>query len=197
MNRYLPFDFVKLLGYHQAEGGKPVLRKRRGREFNFTNKRMDLIKDFMKKSEHLIDKRLWNVTIRHNINIKKEMLDKVKKELLKEKVNKIDIKPATRIKHIVIKIWISNSILAETIENLNDKIKNLFLENKTKIQNDLYGLYFRGYLAGDGNFYSYRDKYGSLHSRLYLYEEKERYIKNQKSKKCLLKNPPLTKQMVL
>ena len=73
--------------------------------------------------------------------------------------------------------WISNSILAETIGNFNEKIKEYLSKNN---DDEIFKNYMQGYLAGDGNFFSNRDKNGSLHSRLSLYEESEVYINQHK-----------------
>lgn len=92
------------------------------------------------------------------------------------KQNNIRSRVAERIKKYSMTLWIANSILAETIENANTKIKSSLLKNnKNTFEN-----YFRGVIAGDGNFFSYRDKKGSLHSKMDIYEEKEEYIKIHK-----------------
>ena len=179
LNKYVSLSFIKLLGYYQAEGGKPKLRKRNGRNFDFTNKRFDLIKDFFELSSYILDKKEWKATICYNKDIDYKIITDLKIRLNNLVIDSshIFIKSAERIKEYIIKIWISNSILAETIDNFNKKIKDLIF--KTKNEN-LFKLYYQGYLAGDGNFFAYRDKNGSLHSRTYLLEEKEEYIKLHK-----------------
>lgn len=179
LNKYVPKSFIRLLGYYQAEGGKPKLRKRQGRSLNFTNKNFELIKDFIELSSHLINIELWKATIRYNKKIDKKVIKDLIKNLQNLGLKKENIysKNADRIKNYVIKVWIANSILAEIIENLNKSIKEFLVKNRSE---EMFVNYLRGFIAGDGNFFAYRDKKGSLHSRMYIYEEKEEYVKTHK-----------------
>ncbi len=175
IKKEIPGVFLRFLGYYQAEGGKPKLTKRRGRTLSFSNTKFEIIKDFFKLSENLLDKNLWNATINYNKKIERKDIEDLilkLKELGIQK-DKIKIHPREKIKNYSIILWISNSILAETIDNLNNKSRDLILKTKNKA---LFENYFRGVIAGDGNFFSYRDKKGSLHSWLSIYEEKEHYI---------------------
>ncbi len=179
LNRYVPASFVRFLGYYQAEGGKPRLRERQGRSLNFTNKNFDLVKDFIGLSSYLVNIGLWGVTIRYNKRINKTIIENLIKNLqnLGLKKEKIYAKSAKRIKDYVVKVWIANSILAESIENLNNNLKEFLIKNYSK---KVFANYLKGIIAGDGSFFSHRDKKGSLHSRMYIYEEKERHIKIHK-----------------
>lgn len=175
LNKKVPLSFVRFLGYYQAEGGKPKLNKRRGRTFSFTNTKLNLIKDFFELSQYLIDKDLWNVSVKYNPNIDKMALNKLKEELkcIGLGLNATTAVPVGRLKSYSITLWISNSVLAETIDNMNKKMKRLIL---LKRNSSLFENYFRGVIAGDGTFFAYRDKNGSLHSRMAIYDGKERYI---------------------
>ena len=58
------------------------LRERRGRTFNFTNKRFTLIKDFFNLSKDLFDYRKWNTTIRYNKDIDIKIIMDLKNKLI-------------------------------------------------------------------------------------------------------------------
>lgn len=180
INKKVPLHFSRLLGYHQAEGGKPKLTKRRGRTFSFINTKIEIIKDFFKLSEDLFDKTLWNASIRYNKDaVNENELKLVRKELenLGIEKTKIRLKQGDKIRRYSILLWISNSLLSEIIENMNKKIREEINHNKNK---ELFENYFQAVIAGDGNFFSYRDKKGSIHSRISIYEEKEDSIKSYK-----------------
>ncbi|MEK6932988.1 MAG: hypothetical protein AABW56_04315 [Nanoarchaeota archaeon] len=179
LNKHVPLSFAKLLGYYQAEGGKPKLRKRTGRNFSFTNKKFELIKDFFNISKCLFDVKEWNVTIRYEKNMDYKKIEELKDKLKFLGINpkKIFIRQAKRIKESTIVLWISNSVLTEVIDNFNKKFKEFIIKEKNEF---LFKNYFQGEIAGDGNFFSYRDKTGSLHSRLNIYEEKLEYVLNHK-----------------
>ncbi len=179
LNKRVPKSFARFLGYYQAEGGKPILRKRRGRTFSFSNTKLYLIRDFFELSKLLIDPTLWNISIRCNPNFKKEFqYDLINKlEEIGIKSERIKLSSAERIKKYTLILWFANSIFAETIDKLNAEIKKLLTKHNSK---EIFEEYFRGVIAGDGNFSAHRDKNGSLHSRLSIYEEKEESIRKYK-----------------
>lgn len=182
INRFVPIYILRLLGYWQAEGGKLKLKKRRGREFNFTNKSIKIILDFLRLSENLIDPSLWRVSIRHNPSLPKKEITKISNILKKREITKIKIKPAERIKTFTIKLWISNSLLAETLSNMVNFFRKYLIKSEINRVNEKLLIYFlQGLLAGDGSFFSKRDKYGSLHSRMSVYESNLNYIEDYKN----------------
>lgn len=174
INKAIPLTFSRLLGYHQAEGGKPKLSKRRGRTLSFTNKKIELIKDYFQLANYMFNNQLIKATVRHNPKEAKENIENLKKELLKLGITQISIKQAPRIKTFTIKLWVSNSLLAEIVDNLNTKLKQFLLEDE---ELEIFKDYYRGYLAGDGTFFVGRDKNNSMHAVAYLFEEREEYIK--------------------
>jgi hypothetical protein len=170
-----PLEISRFLGYYQAEGGKPKLRKRRGRTLSFTNTKLEIIEDFLKLSESIIDKNLWSLAIRYNPSISKEGVDKIleKMKCLGVCKEKIKMNPAERLRTYSLVLWISNSILSETVNNMNEKMKKILAEEGNE---ELFKNYFRGVFAGDGTFFSYRDKKGSLHSWSSIFEAKKNSI---------------------
>ncbi len=177
--RFLPLEFARFTGYFQAEGGKPKLEKRRGRELSFTNKSPKLIEEFLRLSKYLFDCSLWNATIRYNIVLKISEIEKISKLLEENGVSKefIKAKNAKRISSYTVKLWISNSLLAETVSNMTECLMRYLTNNKWDIIKKDSCIYFlQGLFAGDGNFYSWKDKKGSLHSRFQIYEGKKKYI---------------------
>ena len=136
---------------------------------------MSIIKDFIEMSGLLLDIRLWKARISYNKNLSKGELDNVIKDLKNLGItqDKIKVKTVEKIKKYGIRLYIGNSILAETIDNLNNEIKEYIIRNN---EITIFKNYLQGIIAGDGNFFSNRDKNGSLHSRMYIYEEKEEYI---------------------
>ena len=183
INRFLPFEFSRLLGYYQAEGGKLKLNKRRGRDLSFTNKSAGMIEDFIALSKNLFDLKLWNATIRYNPNVNKKELNRVKSLLIKFGLNskKIKLKAADRIANYTIRLWISNSILAEVIFNTSNKIRKYLIRLKLDSVNKIiYMNYLQGLLAGDGNFRLWVDSKGSHHSRIQIFEGKLDYVNDYK-----------------
>ncbi|MCJ7816262.1 MAG: hypothetical protein MUP55_00230, partial [Candidatus Aenigmarchaeota archaeon] len=77
INRFLPMNFSRLLGYYQAEGGKPKLMKRRGRELSFTNTSIEIIGEFIDLSKSMFNPELWNATIRYKEGVNKSEIDKL------------------------------------------------------------------------------------------------------------------------
>ena len=175
-NRYVPKNFAKMLGYLQAEGGKPVLRRRRGREFSFTNKSLTLISDFLQLSKAFIDVSLFKATI--SINPKFKRIKKVESFLVKLGIpNKnIFIRRIGRVKEFTIKLWITNSLLAEFCYNAMNEIRKYL--TKSNPDRDLLKFFLQGLLLGDGNVYCYKDESNSLHTRLQIFESNEQYIKD-------------------
>lgn len=180
LNQYIPIRFMRLLGYYQAEGGKVKLHKRRGRELNFTNANFDLIADYLDHLRDLLDIRLCKATIRHNPNANPDTLNDAKNRLVSIglKEENIKIKSAKRIYCYTIKIWITNSILGEIIDKMLNKIRGFLVEKDADKKWIIY--FLQGCLAGDGNFHSKRDKHGSLHSYLRMYESNEKVIQDYK-----------------
>jgi len=178
INRFLPIEFILLIGYYQAEGGKAKLTKRRGREINFTNADLDIIIDFIKYLKYLINIDLLKCTLRYNKHIDYSTINKVKKKLISLGIKKENIndKQAERIKKYTIKIWVTNSVLGEIINNMMNKIRK-YLSNK-EANKKLIIYFLQSFIAGDGNFYSLRDNNGSLHSYLRLFESNKEFIED-------------------
>jgi bifunctional DNA-binding transcriptional regulator/antitoxin component of YhaV-PrlF toxin-antitoxin module len=184
INRYVPIKFSRLLGYYQAEGTKPILRKRRGRELSFTNKSIRMIKDFIEISRTLFDVELWNATVRYNHNIEMGGIEDLITSLpdMGIRKSKIKCKEAKRISSYTIKIWITNSVLVETIFNMMEKIREHIISNDSNGNGKKILKYFlQGLIAGDGSFNVLRDKNNSQHSFLSIYEGNEKYAKDYKS----------------
>jgi len=181
VNRFLPISLSKLLGYYQAEGGKPKLQKRRGRELSLTNRSLFIIKDFIELSKSMFKTDLWKVTIRHNAKAPKEEIDKLKLDLTNLGINSTNIKSksAKRISHYVIRVWITNSLLFEILFNMMNKIrKYLVFSEFEHLNRKLCVLFIQGLLAGDGTFRYWIDKKGSLHSNIGIFEANENYMKD-------------------
>lgn len=176
ISRFVPLKFIRLLGYYQAEGGKVKLKKRRGREINFTNANFDLIEDFLGHFKDLVDIELCKSTIRYNSKIRQYKISEIKNKLISSGINEENIrsKQARRIKNWTIKIWITNSILAETMNNMMNKFREHLFKND--VNKELLVYFLQGLLAGDGNFYSSRDKKGCLHSYLRVFEFSDEFI---------------------
>ncbi|MBN1896760.1 MAG: hypothetical protein JW789_03485 [Candidatus Aenigmarchaeota archaeon] len=175
IRRFVPLEFARLLGYYQAEGGKLRLKKRRGRELSFTNKSKTLVSDFIKLSEYILDENVWKCSIRHEKNIEREKLNEAKRFAVSLGIEKenISVSPAERISSFTFRLWITNSLLAEIVSNMAD------ISRKKLYKNSEINRYFlQGLLAGDGSFFSHRDKNGSLHSRMYVYEAKKNYAED-------------------
>jgi len=181
LNRFLPISFLKLLGYYQAEGGKPKLQKRRGRELSFTNKSLFIVKDFIKLSKSMFRTDLWKVTIRHNPNVPKDEIDNLKLELtnLGINTNNISSQVAERISHYTIRLWITNSLLFEILFSMMNKMRKYLVSSQFNHSNrKLCALFTQGLLAGDGTFHYWIDKKGSLHSNIGIFEANEDYMKD-------------------
>lgn len=178
LNRFLPLEFITLLGYYQAEGGKLKLKKRRGREINFTNANLGLIVDFLKYSRQLFNVHLFKATITKREGLNEEELTKVNKILLAYGIKKenIHIRTGQRIKNFTVRLWISNSLLAEIIDNMMNYFRTWLSEEIVPLE--LVSFFLQGLLAGDGSFTSTRDKNGSLHSYLRVYEGKYEYLQD-------------------
>jgi len=178
VNRFLPLGFITLLGYYQAEGGKIKLKKRRGREINFTNTNLRLIEDFLKYSTQLFDISLFKATINKRVGLDIEEISRVKEKLFIWGIKKenIQIRTGQRIKNFTVRLWISNSLLAEIIDSLMNYFRAQLSEEI--VYKELVGFFLQGLLAGDGSFTSSRDKNGSLHSYLRVYEGNYEYIKD-------------------
>ncbi|GEM_PF-5537684 len=165
-----PLKIARFIGYYQAESGKSKLFPRRGRELNFTNTKLTLIQDFLSLSQKFLDITLWHVTISYNKNVQPKFINDlihtfVDYGLLQKNIH---TRIATRIKNYTIKTYISNSVLAETIALTSNKLQNYLA---TQQNFPLFIEFMKAYIAGDGTFFSKRDKYGSLHSRLILHEQ--------------------------
>jgi AbrB family looped-hinge helix DNA binding protein len=181
VNRFLPISFLKLLGYYQAEGGKPKLQKRRGRELSFTNKSLFIIKDFIKLSRSMFKTDLWKILIRYNSKVPKNEIDNLKLELTNSGINpnNINSQTAERISHYTIRLWISNSLLFEILFNMMNKIRKYLVSSGFNHSNrKLCVLFTQGLLAGDGTFHYWIDKKGSLHSNISIFEANEDYMKD-------------------
>lgn len=178
INRFVPLEFVRLLGYYQAEGGKVKLRKRRGREINFTNADIGLIEDFLKYLKYLVSLNLCKCTIRYNPQIDYTKIIQVKGKLISLEIKKENIrdKQAKRIKGYTVKIWLTNSILGESLDNMMNKVREYLSKDKTN--KNLIVYFLQCLIAGDGNFYSVRDKKGCLHSHLRVFEANLGFIKD-------------------
>ncbi len=169
-------DIARFSGYYQAECGKAKLRHRQGRNLNFTNKKMFLIEDFIDLSSKFITSAHWSACIRYNKErVSRATLDNVQNKLSDMGIPKERVKIASveRVDTYVITVYMCSSILAETVSLACHAFKEYLLGNDNE---NLFRQFMRGYLAGDGNFFSGRDKEGSLHSRLNFYEEKEESI---------------------
>lgn len=178
IRRFLPLEFAKLLGYYQAEGGKPKLHERRGREFSFTNKSPKFILDFISLSKHLFKPCLWNVTIRYNPNINKSEIRKISYFLKENGIepNNIRAKGASRISRYTVKLWISNTLLAETVFKMTESVMKYLLKSQwRKRETDICIYFLQGLIAGDGSFYSWKDKKGSFHPRIKIFEGNKEY----------------------
>ncbi len=175
-NRYVSKSFAKLLGYLQAEGGKTILKRRRGREFSFTNKSLTIISDFLQLSKTFIDISLFNATI--SINPKFNQVKKVKSFLIKLGIPNKNIftRKIERVKEFTIKLWVTNSLLAEFCYNAMNEIRRYL--TKSNPDKDILKFFLQGLLLGDGNVYCYRDKNNSLNVRLQIFESNEQYIKD-------------------
>lgn len=177
LNRRLDYDFARLLGYYRSEGGKPRISIRRGREFSFTNKSVKLVLDFLNLFKKLTSSDFLKASIRHNPKIDKQAIEELRKVLIQNGLKSDNIKDsqAERIREFVIKLYVTNSLLSEIIDNAENILRNYLNKNFDK---NLTLEYLRGVLSGDGSFYSYRDKKGSLHSRLLIFESNERAIED-------------------
>lgn len=177
IDKKLPFYFSRLLGYYQAEGGKAKLTPRRGRTLSFTNTKLLLIKDFLELSKHLIDVREWNASIRHREDLEKETIQNLIRELEKWGICRIKVRKTVRIREFSVTLWISNSLLAEIIQYANVKIREVIKEKRSV---EIFEEYFKGVIAGDGTFYSYRDNRGSMHSWIRIFEGDEEIMRSYK-----------------
>lgn len=176
VNRYVPSDFLVLLGYYQAEGGKMKLHHRRGREINFTNTDWNLIADFLFYIGRLIDIKLCKATIRYNKDVTYSMIETLKARLIRAGVKEENVfdKPAIRIRSYTVRIWVSNSLLAEIMDSMLNQLRKYLSSNS--INKELIVYFLQGAIAGDGNFSSLRDKRGSLHSYLRIFEPNKEVI---------------------
>jgi len=176
LNRFVPLEFVRLLGYYQAEGGKRVLTKRRGRELNFTNTSLDIIFDFISLSKFIVDIHEWKISVRFNENIEIEELANLIKIFTDLRIidKNIHISQAERISRYTIKLWITNSLIAELIFNCMDEIRKYLANSDSDQTNLLLASYFlQGVIAGDGNIYCVKGRKYSLHPRLCIFESNE------------------------
>lgn len=168
INRFFDDSFFRFLGYYRSEGGKSRLSSRRGREFSFTNKNLNIISDFIKLFEKINSPDILKATISYNkssgVNI-----NEIKKELIRFGLDESNIheRKAERIKDFVIRLYVTNSLLSEVINNAENSLRK-FITNNYKL--DFIVQYLRGVIAGDGSFRSWRDKKGSLHSNLQIFE---------------------------
>ena len=179
LNKHIPMDFARLLGYYQAEGTKQKLVKRRGRTFSFTNKNLKICQDFISLAGLLFDKRLLKASIRHNPLTTKGELDSVTQCLQLSGIQRASIKhkPSQKISKYTITIWISNSILAETVQNMMNITRCMIAMNDKIVCKS----FLQGLIAGDGCFASYIDRKGSQHCKLQLFDANEKYVNDYKN----------------
>ncbi|HLC77133.1 MAG TPA: hypothetical protein VJH04_02920 [archaeon] len=168
INRFLGSNFCRLLGYYRAEGGKPRISKRRGREFSFTNKSIYVITDFINLFGALANINMLKASIAYNPSSAKK-LNKIKLHLVKLGVKKLSIRfrKVERVKEYTIRLYVTNSLLSEIIDKAEVTLRKFILVSKNK---NLCVEYLRGVIEGDGSLHSWRDKKGSLHSRLQIFE---------------------------
>lgn len=179
VNRFVPLEFVRLLGYYQAEGGKLKLTKRRGRELNFTNTSLEVIQDFINLSKFLTSVGEWKVGIRFKENINITNLTKPTKMLIALGISNknVHINSAKRIAKYSVRLWITNSLIAELIFTcMNEIRKHLANTDSNRLNLMLTSYFLQGVIAGDGNIYCIKGKKYSLHPRLCIYEGNEEYI---------------------
>ncbi|MBI5061156.1 MAG: hypothetical protein HZB67_02480 [Candidatus Aenigmarchaeota archaeon] len=168
IKRYVEPKIFRFLGYYRAEGGKPRICKRRGREFSFTNKSLDLISDFIELFSVIADEKMIKATIRYN-PASHEKINGIKRRLVKMGLNEESITSgkADRIQDFTVKLYITNSLLSEIINTAENNLRKYISTSK---DSDLIVEYLRGVIAGDGSLYYWVDKKGSLHSRLQIFE---------------------------
>lgn len=169
IKKYIGTDFARFLGYYRSEGGKPRLSKRRGREFSFTNGSLILIGDFLKIIKSFAEIKIIKASIRYpegkrNRGIERNFL--LKAGLLDDNIKEGSGK---RLSRIVFRVYVTNSAFSEIISNSEIELRKIISENPLK-NNNIMIEYLRGVLMGDGSFYSWRDKKGSLHSRIQIFE---------------------------
>ncbi len=168
IKRFLDSNFCRLLGYYRAEGGKTRMSKRRGREFSFTNKSLFVISDFVSVFKDFSDKDLLKVSVRYNPS-KSGNIFRIKKGLTKIGLNPSSIKfsKAVNVKDFTVRLYITNSLLSEIINNSEVILRKYIVVS----ENEGFCIeYLRGVIEGDGSLHSWRDKKGSLHSRLQIFE---------------------------
>lgn len=167
IKRYVDSEFSRFLGYYRAEGGKSRVSRRRGREFSFTNKSLPIIQDFIKIFGSFSDTKMLKSRIAYNPTFND--IPKVKRQLIDMGVDKnsITVGKSGNVKEFVIRLYVTNSLLSEIVNNS----ESLFRTHIHNSKNEAHLVeYLRGVIAGDGCLYSYRDKKGSLHSKLNIFE---------------------------
>ncbi|MBI2508103.1 LAGLIDADG family homing endonuclease [Candidatus Woesearchaeota archaeon] len=175
-------DFSKLLGYYQSESRKNKVRKRKGREFTFTNTSFKIIKDFTNLLRPFIDIGRLNTYIYSNNDLPKPEIEKVIKELIILGLNKDKIKV---YKHIIVRKYsimlrMENTLFSDIIDNILEKTKEYIMNEEDKYNEKLRVLFLRGLFNGDGTFFSIRDKHGSNHSWIKFFERDLPYVREYK-----------------
>jgi len=175
-------EFSRFLGYYQAEGGKVKLSKRRGRELSITNKSFKIIEDSVSLSGKFFDRRLWKATIVYNGRMADDEIEKLKYDLsgLGIRRRSIHATKGEDVREYTIKIWITNSILAETIFNFSNKVRKHIVSCNldASVNMEVAENFLRGLIAGDGNLNVWRDRKGSLHKRLQIFETNRDFIED-------------------
>ncbi|MBI2172862.1 MAG: hypothetical protein HYT73_01475 [Candidatus Aenigmarchaeota archaeon] len=168
INRYVYSDFCRLLGYYRAEGGKPRISYRRGREFSFTNSSMEIISDFVGLFGSLSDVNLLKASIRFS-DKSQNKIAKIKNQLINLGLPPDCIRygKGGKIRDFNVRLYITNSILSEFINNSESCMRKICSERKWK---NFSIEYLNGVISGDGSLYVWRDKKGSNHARLQIFE---------------------------
>ncbi|MDI6806312.1 MAG: LAGLIDADG family homing endonuclease [Candidatus Aenigmarchaeota archaeon] len=166
-------NFFRFIGYYRSEGGKPRLSYRRGREFSFTNKNLDVLSDFITLFKQITSIKILKATISYN-PFNKVDLNEIKSRLITLGLNEKSItKRVAKVKEFTVRIYVTNSLLSETINNAENILRKYIIKSPTL---QFITQYLRGIILGDGSFYRWRDKKGSLHSRLQIFESDESAI---------------------
>ena len=180
INRFVPFETARLIGYFMAEGGKPKLAKRRGRELCFTNKSLGIITDFLNLSKMMFDVSRWSASVRYSPAVSQEDLENVTRILEYSGVRRENVskRESERIASYTIRLWIGSSVLAETVHSMSMGVMRFLSDVSACSKRDIIRHFLQGLIAGDGSLFSKRDKNGSLHTRLYVFESNKGFIED-------------------
>ncbi len=180
LDKTIPLSFSKCLGYYQAEGSKNKLVKGEGREFSFTNTSLPILKDFIELFHLLANKDLLKASIYFNPKLSLSTIQDLKKEFVSYGLIQENIKfyPADRLKKYSVNLFISNSMFSDIFNHALKVFRNYLIS--TEDHSYLALLFLKGVIAGDGTLSKNRDKHGSLHSKINIYEQHKEVVNDYK-----------------